>query len=290
LDLLTPFPAGRNFPIAFDALSKVTPTRQSSITLLALRSDLAIGRLYTARRFSDSRLVLLPANDTFTCSTFLDANMSTDAPEADELFHERHPRLSTPTPVRIASAGAMAFIVGMGLGVAHGGKMAELRFRAEHAHKLPTTTPGWYLYHKSKNYHTAYGGLREGLRTGPKLAFWVMIALGLESALDSSRNRTDLLSTVLASLTAAGSFSLWSELMNFRDFLCRMGVLNSSIDRFSLSTSARVAKAGLLFGLGYGGLQDAIALFHGRPIGYVEFLRNQFRSTKSQSQPLDESP
>ena len=133
-----------------------------------------------------------------------------NGPMMDDEESQR-PRLSMPTSVRIFGAGAAAFMVGMGLGAGHGGRMAELRFRAEHAHKLPTSTPGWYLYHKSKNYHAAYGGLQEGFRVGPRLAFWVMIALGLERAVDISRDRTDLVSTVLASLTAAGGFSLWSE-------------------------------------------------------------------------------
>jgi hypothetical protein len=138
------------------------------------------------------------------------ATIPSPVSDATETETDR-PRLSLPTPVRLIGAGTMALLLGGGLGAAHGGRMAELRFRAEHAHKLPFTTPGWYLYHKSKNYHAMYGGIREGLRIGPRLALWVMVALGLESVLDSSRRSMDMGSTVLASLTAAGGFSLWSE-------------------------------------------------------------------------------
>ncbi|KAK7443310.1 hypothetical protein Landi51_09093 [Colletotrichum acutatum] len=170
-------------------------------------------------------------------------------------------RLSIPTPARIPLAGLIGFGIGTTLGLAHGGRIAQLRFRAEHAHKMPTTTTGWYLYHKSKNYHTMYGGLREGLTMGARLSFWTLMAFGLESTIDRYRGQSDLISTVSASLTVAGTFSLWN--------------------RFSLPTAARTARYGLLFGLIYGGLQDAVGLARGRPIGYVESLRRHFGSDKA---------
>ncbi|KAK2778811.1 hypothetical protein CKAH01_11585 [Colletotrichum kahawae] len=170
-------------------------------------------------------------------------------------------RLSIPTPARIPLAGMVGFGIGTALGIAQGGQTASLRFRAEHAHKMPTTTTGWYLYHKSKNYHTVYGGFREGLRMGARLSFWTIMAFGLESTVDRYRGSTDLISTVLASLTVAGAFSL--------------------VNRFSLPTAARTARYGLLFGVVYGGMQDIVGFARGRPIGYVEFLRKRFGSTKT---------
>ncbi|EFQ33660.1 hypothetical protein CGRA01v4_02044 [Colletotrichum graminicola] len=170
-------------------------------------------------------------------------------------------RLSIPTPARIPLAGIVGFGIGATLGLAHGGRTAQLRFRAEHAHKMPTTTTGWYLYHKSKNYHAMRGGIREGLRMGCKLSFWTLMAFGLESTVDRYRGKSDLLSTVLASLTVAGSFSLWN--------------------RFSLPTAARTARYGLLFGLVYGGMQDAVGLARGRSVGYVDFIRRRFGSNKA---------
>ncbi|GJC90357.1 hypothetical protein ColLi_13195 [Colletotrichum liriopes] len=162
-------------------------------------------------------------------------------------------RLSIPTPARIPLAGMVGFGIGTTLGLAHGGRTAQLRFRAEHAHKMPTTTTGWYLYHKSKNYHAMQGGLREGLRMGSRLSFWTLMAFGLESTVDRYRGKTDLLSTVLASLTVAGGFSLWT----------------------------RTARYGLLFGLVYGGMQDVVGLARGRPIGYVDFVRRRLGSSKA---------
>jgi hypothetical protein len=92
-----------------------------------------------------------------------------------------------------------------------GGQMAQLRFRAEHAHKMPDTTTGWYFYHKSKNYHAMQGGIREGFRMGAKTSFWSFVALGLESTVDRYRGRSDMFSTTVATLTVAGAFSLWRK-------------------------------------------------------------------------------
>ena len=130
--------------------------------------------------------------------------------EIDEFW--RQSRLSLPDVVRIPLATAASFTVGMGLGVAHGSTMAGMRFRAEHAHKLPTTTAGWYLYHKSKNYHVAYGGIREGLRMGARVSAWTTAMFGIETALDRYRGTQDLANTVVACVTVAGAFSVWSKL------------------------------------------------------------------------------
>ncbi|KAI5923947.1 hypothetical protein F4810DRAFT_710039 [Camillea tinctor] len=162
-------------------------------------------------------------------------------------------RLSIPPLVRIPAAAATAFGVGMTLGLAHGSKMAGLRFRAEHAHKLPTTTTGWYLYHKSKNYHLALGGLKEGIKVGARLSFLSTTMFCAENLFDVYRGTKDLVSTVMASLAVAGGFSLWN--------------------RFSAAETARTARKGLLFGLAYGGIQDVVSLAKGRPVGYITFIR-----------------
>jgi hypothetical protein len=129
----------------------------------------------------------------------------------DEKRPRDFPRLSTFTPARISAAAVGAFAVGMGLGLAHGGKMAQLRFRAEHAHKMPETTTGWYLYHKSKNYHAMRGGLREGFRMGGRLMLWTTLLFTLEHTIDRHRRTSDMGSTIVASLAVAGGFSLWSK-------------------------------------------------------------------------------
>ncbi|KOS18190.1 hypothetical protein ESCO_003331 [Escovopsis weberi] len=166
-----------------------------------------------------------------------------------EVPEERHPRLSIPTTDRLLLGTASSASVGFCLGSVQGGQTAQLRFRAEHAHKMPDTTTGWYLYHKSKNYHTMNGGMREGFRMGAKTGFWSFVALSLESTVDRYRGSSDMFSTIVATLSVAGAFSLWP---------------------------ARTAKYGLLFGLAYGGIQDVVGLARGRPIGYVELIRRRF--------------
>ncbi|EQL00388.1 hypothetical protein G6O67_007650 [Ophiocordyceps sinensis] len=190
---------------------------------------------------------------------------SRDTAASDGLGHragvfaaDPHPRLSLTTSTRLLLGSVSAGFVGFTLGALQGGQTAQLRFRAEHAHKMPDSTAGWYLYHKSKNYHAMHGGIREGFRMGAKTSFWSLVALGLESTVDQCRGDSDMFSTAVATLTVAGAFSLWNK--------------------FSLSTAARTAKLGLLFGLTYGGVQDLVGLARGRPIGYVELVRRRFAS------------
>ena len=119
-------------------------------------------------------------------------------------------RLSLPTPIRLALATASSFILGLGLGLSHGSQTAGLRFRAENAHRLPKTSTGWYLYHKSKNYHMALGGVKEGLKMGFKISAWVAAFFFIEDCWDDVRGKKDFVNTTLASLSVAGGFSLWS--------------------------------------------------------------------------------
>lgn len=141
------------------------------------------------------------------------------APASQPAFPaESHPRLAIMTPSRLLLGSVASSLVGASLGALQGGQMAQLRFRAEHAHKMPDTTAGWYLYHKSKNYHAMQGGIREGFRMGFKTGFWSLMALSLESTVDRYRGSSDMFSTVVATLTVAGAFSLWRELTNFTLF------------------------------------------------------------------------
>ncbi|KAI0451974.1 hypothetical protein F5B21DRAFT_358865 [Xylaria acuta] len=174
-------------------------------------------------------------------------------------------RLSIPPLMRIPAAATAAFGLGMALGLAHGSKMAGLRFRAEHAHRLPTTTTGWYLYHKSKNYHVAFGGLKEGFKVGARLGVLSTAMFCAENLFDVYRGGQDFVSTVMASLAVAGGFSLWN--------------------RFSAAETARTAKKGLIFGLVFGGIQDVISLAKGRPVGYISFLRKQIGKPTEESAP-----
>ncbi|KAM0511011.1 hypothetical protein ACHAPE_010326 [Trichoderma viride] len=203
-----------------------------------------------------------------------------NAPQAQPAFPaEPHPRLAIMTPSRLLLGSVASSFVGFSLGAVQGGQMAQLRFRAEHAHKMPDTTAGWYLYHKSKNYHAMQGGIREGFRMGLKTGFWSLMALSLESTVDRYRGSSDMFSTVVATLTVAGAFSLWQSRPSAGTWLT---------DRFSLSTAARTAKYGLVFGLAYGGVQDLVGLARGRPIGYVELIRRRFGSGSREGKRSDD--
>ncbi|KAG4412103.1 hypothetical protein IFR04_014752 [Cadophora malorum] len=162
-------------------------------------------------------------------------------------------RFSFPFGMRLPIATSISFVSGLVLGMSHGSQMAGFRFRAENAHRLPTTPTGWYLYHKSKNYNMALGGVKEGLKMGAKVSFWTAGFFSIEEMFDRYRGTKDFLNTVIASLSIAGGFSLWN--------------------RFPITTAARTAKTSLAIGLAYGLAQDAIGAARGRPLGWVEFIR-----------------
>lgn len=81
-----------------------------------------------------------------------------------------------------------------------------------------------------------------------------------------------------------------------RAYLCNVGLriveltgLVSKTDRFSISSVARTARSGFLFGLAYGGIQDLLGLARGRPIGYVDFVRRRLGKATSSADPHDAS-
>ncbi|KAI9704984.1 MAG: hypothetical protein M1836_006764 [Candelina mexicana] len=120
-------------------------------------------------------------------------------------------RLSLGFPTRLVTALGVSSLTGLFLGVSHGSQTAALRFRAENAHRLPTSSTGWYLYHKSKNYHVLYGGVGEGLKMGFKVGAWVGMFFTVEEAVDRLRGgRKDVASTVVGGLGVAGAWSIWS--------------------------------------------------------------------------------
>lgn len=138
-------------------------------------------------------------------------------PESPPLPPSKHSdaRLSLPPALRLSFATLTSFLLGATLGLSHGAQRSGLRFRAENAHRLPHTPTGWFLYHKSKNYHMALGGIREGLKMGAKTSFWVATFFAVENGWDEVRGTRDFFNTVMASLSVAGGFSLWSELFLF---------------------------------------------------------------------------
>jgi hypothetical protein len=120
-------------------------------------------------------------------------------------------RLSIADEKRVTYVGLGGFALGAILGASHAGSGAALRFRAENAHRLPDSTKGWYLYHKSKNYNVMHAALREAAKMGVKIGFWAGGFFWLEDMIDAARRgRKDFVSTTLTGLVIGGSFSAWS--------------------------------------------------------------------------------
>lgn len=172
-------------------------------------------------------------------------------------------RLGLPLLNRTLLGALAAFSIGATLGISHGARREGLRFRAENAHRLPTSQKGWYLYHKSKNYNAMFGGMKEGLRMGLRTTLWVVGFIWLEAAADHNRGyggQQDFLSTTTAGVATAALWSAWH--------------------RFPAATTVRTGKLGLKIGLGYGLVQDLLGLARGREITYVEYGKKLFGYSK----------
>ncbi|EAS33528.3 uncharacterized protein CIMG_04552 [Coccidioides immitis RS] len=155
-------------------------------------------------------------------------------------------------------ASTVAFGTGIGLGFSHGSTKAAFRFRAENAHRFPTSPAGWYQYHKSKNYVSMVGGLKDGIKLGTKLSVGVMGFSFLEEIINQARHgNRDFLSTVTAGLTFSGIYSLFA--------------------RHDVYTAARTAKLGLKLSLAYGLAQDALAVAKGHKPRYLAWVTDRFR-------------
>jgi hypothetical protein len=119
------------------------------------------------------------------------------------------PRLGIDVDRRIPYALLSAFTTGMTLGYYHGSKRAGLVFRAENAHRFPTTSSGWFQYHKTKNYISVVGGVKDGFKMGSKLGAGALAFCLFEETVDYARHdERDFLSTVTAGLSCSGIYSL----------------------------------------------------------------------------------
>lgn len=175
-------------------------------------------------------------------------------------------RLGMSFDKRLLLASFSSGICGFTLGASHAGHLASLRFRAENAHRLPISQPGWYLYHKSKNYYKMKEGIIEGIKKGGKVAAWTSIFFVIEESMDVFRGtwragRTlqemegvdeldmkdmnksiemnrDCLSSAVAGMVTAGLWSAWNT--------------------FPMVTASRTIRMGLVVGLGYGLVQDGL--------------------------------
>lgn len=173
-------------------------------------------------------------------------------------------RLGLDPILRCIAIGGVSFISGFGLGSAHGSTNRALRYRAENAHHLPTSQAGWYLYGKSRNYHSIVGGVTEGVKVGGRFAGWTVLFLALEEGLDKARAKVfarrdeeeakgqrDFLNTVSAAVAVVGIHSKWSGL-----------------DRFAAMRSTKLA---IRYAVPYGLAQDLLSSLRGDRPWYVEW-------------------
>ncbi|KAJ5933920.1 hypothetical protein N7454_006249 [Penicillium verhagenii] len=163
------------------------------------------------------------------------------------------PRLGIDVQKRIPYATMCAFVPGVILGYVHGSKKAGLLFRAENAHRFPTTSTGWFQYHKTKNYISIVGGVKDGIKMGAKLGVGALAFSLFEETVDYARHdERDFLSTVTAGLSFSGIYSL--------------------LARHDVYTAARTAKFGLKLSLTYGLLQDVLESAKGNRPKYLDFF------------------
>ncbi|KIW31085.1 uncharacterized protein PV07_02767 [Cladophialophora immunda] len=178
-------------------------------------------------------------------------------------------RLSIPLILRAPTLMLASFACGFSLGASQGATKGAYRYRAENAHRLPTTQTGWFLYQKSKNYHAMFGGIKEGVRFGSICTGWATMFMVTEEMVDLSRARLfargdddvatgqrDFGSTVIAGMTLAGIYS-WKR----------------GLDHFA---AARTARSALRLSLAYGLVQDLAASIRGNPPAYILWLRRKF--------------
>lgn len=127
------------------------------------------------------------------------------------------PRLGIDVENRIPYVTVSGFITGLGLGYAHGSKRAGLVFRAENAHRFPTSSTGWFQYHKTKNYISIVGGVKDGAKMGLRLGAGALAFSLFEETVDYARHdERDFISTVTAGLSFSGIYSLLGMLYSRR--------------------------------------------------------------------------
>ncbi|KAL2868010.1 uncharacterized protein BJX67DRAFT_73972 [Aspergillus lucknowensis] len=177
----------------------------------------------------------------------------------DKFFEsEAPPRLGIEVGQRLPLTALSAFSAGMVIGSSYGSRTAAYRFRAENAHRFPTTSTGWFQYHKTKNYVAIVGGVKDGMKMGFKLGSGALAFCLFEETVDYARHdQRDFLSTVTAGLSFSGIYSL--------------------LARHDVYTAARTTKLGLKLSLAYGLLQDALESLKGNRPAFVDFILGRRR-------------
>lgn len=167
-------------------------------------------------------------------------------------------RLSLHPIIRIPMITTLATLAGFGLGFSHGGPLATYQYRAENAHRFPTTSAGWYLYHRTKGYHAVVGGMKHGAKMAGVLGGSVGLFLFTEYAVDRARGEwgrggQDVGSTVVAGATIGGA---WAAVKA----------------RGEVYPAARMVRMGVKGAVVYGFAQDGMAWLRANPPGYVRWV------------------
>jgi len=198
-----------------------------------------------------------------------DTNLAEDIDATLQAVTRQHHRLGLHPILRISLISSISFFAGFGLGSAHGATTATLRYRAENAHRTPTSRTGWYLYGKSRNYHAILGGVTEGVKNGARYAAWTTLFLAIEEGLDRARGKVfasrqdreegklasgqrDFLNTVSAAVAFAGLYG-WKN-------------------RFDRWSAQRLTRSALRFAVPFGLAQDALASLRGDRPWYVDWV------------------
>lgn len=126
---------------------------------------------------------------------------------------KKESRLAIPYHQRLPLCASLSFLTGFAVGMTKGSNTVGLQYRAENAHRLPQSPAGWYLYHKTKNYAMAWGGLRAGVAKGGAMTFWTAAFLMIENSLDLCRGSKDFLNTMVAGVSVAGAFARWRKFL-----------------------------------------------------------------------------
>ena len=206
---------------------------------------------------------VMPQDDLTTGATVPAATPAKPSPD----------RLGMPFDRRLLLAAFTSFTCGSTLGYLNTARLASLRFRAENAHRLPISQPGWYLYHKSKNYYKLKHGITAGLRSGFYLAAWASVFFLVEESMDVFRGtwRAGRSFTEMEGVSELDIKKVDKGVQRSRDFLSSTvagmvtGGLWSAWNKFPVVLAARTIRVGLFAGLGYGVAQDVLTWARGKP-------------------------
>ncbi len=195
------------------------------------------------------------------------------------LIHQPYERLGMPPALRFPLFMTAGFITGFGLGATTGGRVHADRFRAENAHRFPTTQAGWYLYHRTKGYVSTVGAVKQGVGFGLQLGIWVGVFCGIEEGVDRLRGRVvgrwkredweegvktqrDVGSTLVAGTSVAGLY-------------CAV----KRMDRFA---TAKLVRTSVRYSLAFGLAQDLLSTMKRERPAYVEWLLKRSHWSKGQ--------